>query len=451
MMPLWAVAAEPAASEAVARWPMVTLWALIGLLGLGIMGLRKGWDEMTGVAKGGRALGVLAVALAVFGGLYGLTETAPGAEPVEWIENYEEGQALAEEFDRPLMVDFTADWCVACHELDSEVFRQPEVRQRLEGEFIPVKIDYDARTEDSEWAIERFEVSGLPRVAFETVDGEFLRGPSFEGKVSIDDFHHRLDQALAGEGGATGGWLEDTLGERGLLILVLIVFGAGVLASLSPCIYPLIPVTIGILGAQKVSSRREGFIISLAYVGGIVVTYSLMGVVASMVGGVFGSVFQHTWLQAVIATLFVVLGLGLLGIYDLRVPSWLQKRAGQLGGQGHRGAFLMGIGAGVLAVPCVGPVVAGILVYVAQQGDVLLGWMLLTVFAMGMGLLFLGVGTFSSLLQRLPRAGGWMEGVKAIFGAIFIGVGLYYMRLVTPAIREVSDALWLWLGGLLGM
>ena len=446
MVPAVAVATGGAESEAVARWPLILASVGLGALGLMWLGVKQGWHELSAGGRVRRGLGVTAIALAIFGSLYGLTETPPGSEPVEWVESYEEGEELAREMGRPVMVDFMADWCVACHELDGEVFRHPEVRQRLESEFIPVKIDYDARTKDSERAIERFEVSGLPRVAFETPEGDFLRGPSFEGKVEIDDFHRRLDQALAGEDGSGGGWLEDTLGERGILALLLIVFGAGILASLSPCIYPLIPVTIGVLGAREASTRREGFVLSLAYVGGMVVTYSVLGVVASMVGGVFGSFFHHAWLQATIATVFVVLGLGCLGVYDLRLPGWVQKRLGQVGGKGYSGAFAMGLGAGILAVPCVGPVVAGILVYVAQQGDVVMGWSLLTVFAMGMGLLFLVVGTFSSLIQRLPRAGGWMEGVKAIFGAIFIGLGIYYLRLVTPMIGDGMDALWLALG-----
>ncbi len=431
--------------ESAARWPLVAASAAMGVVGLVVMGIRQGWSQMNRAGRVGRVVGVALFALGCFGALYALTEAPPGGQAVDWVETYEEGQERAEKTDRPLMVDFTADWCTACQELEAEEFEHPPIRERLEEEFVPVQIDYDEETADTEEAVQRFEVAGLPRVAFETPDGEFMRGVSFEGVVDIDEFDQRLDYVLAGEDADTGGWMDEALAGRGLLAVFLLVFGAGILASLSPCIYPLIPVTIGVLGAKEAQTRREGFVLSLSYVAGIVVMYSALGMVAALLGTVFGGFFQNLWFQGMIAAVFIVLGLGCLGVYDIRLPAGLQDRVSKTGGSGHGGAFAMGMGAGVLAVPCVGPVVAGILVYVADQGDVMLGWSLLTVFAVGMGLLFLVVGTFSSALQRLPRAGGWMEGVKAIFGAVFLGLGLYYLRLVVPWLREGTDLVWQWI------
>ena len=433
-------------SAPVARWPMVVGSLGLLLAGFSAMGFRRAWTEMNKIQRGGRIVGVALMALGIFGGLYGLTEVPPGGTAVEWVETYEEGRQIAEASDRPLVVDFTADWCAACQELDAEVFQHPEIRQRLETEFVPVKIDYDNQDADTAHAIERFRVSGLPRVAFETVEGDFLSGISFEGKIDVDDFDRRLDQALAGEDEEGMGWLEGLMHERGLLVLFLLVFGAGLLASLSPCVYPLIPITIGVLGAREATTRRQGFTLSLSYVGGIVVTYSALGIFAAIVGSVFGGFFQNIWVQVSIAAVFFLLALGCLGVYDFRMPGWLQKRAGMAGGKGHVGAFIMGLAAGVIAAPCIGPVVAGILVYVADQGDLLLGWSLLTAFAMGLGVLFLVLGTFSSLIHRLPRAGGWMEGVKALFGAIFLGLALYYLRLAVPLLGDLADSLWLLTG-----
>lgn len=430
-------------AEAVGRFPLILASLGVLLAGMAAMDLRKAWFELQGFRKVSRAIGVVLVSLGFYGTLYGLTEAPPGGTSIDWVESYEEGRALAEQLDRPLMVDFTADWCVACQELEAEVFQAREIRHRLETEFVAVKIDYDKGDEDTIAAIERFQVSGLPRVAFESAEGTFLRGVSFEGKVSLADFDERLDRVLAGDGEEGGGWLEGVLGERSLLGLFLLVFGAGVLASLSPCIYPLIPITIGVFGARQARSRREGFLLSLSYVGGIVVTYSLLGLTAAMLGTVFGGFLQNVWLQALIAAVFVFLGLASLGVFEFRLPGGIQKRFSEIGGVGRGGAFLMGLAAGVIAAPCIGPVVAGILVYVAEQGDVLLGWSLLTVFAIGMGLLFLVLGTFSSLLHRIPRAGGWMEGVKALFGAVFLGLGLYYARLAIPLIGEVTDLIWM--------
>ena len=427
-----------------ARWPMVLASCGLAMVGLAVMEVRSAWFEMDLRKKVGRVVGVAMLALGFFGAMYALTEVPPGDESLQWVESYEEGRQIAEATNRPLMVDFTADWCVACQELEAEVFLDPHIRQRLETEFVAVKLDYDNADGDTQTAIHRFEVSGLPRVAFETPDGAFLRGASFEGKVGVDDFEERLDSVLAGDGyGDAEGWLEATLGERGIWALFLLVFGAGILSSLSPCIYPLIPITIGVFGARQAATRREGFFLSLSYVAGIVVTYSLLGLVAALLGTVFGGFLQNVWLLGFIALTFIILGLGCLGVYDFRLPGPLQKRFSEIGGVGHLGAFAMGLAAGVIAAPCIGPVVAGILVYVAQQGDILLGWSLLTVFAVGMGLLFLVLGTFSSLIHRLPRAGGWMEGIKAVFGAVFLGLGLYYLRLVTPRIGEWTDTIWL--------
>ena len=440
--------ATDAASGEATRRSLVAAAGLLCVAGLAAMGVRRAWSEMDVWRRVGRIGGVAMLGLGFFAGLYGLTEVPPGGQEVDWVESYQAGLERADETERPLVVDFTADWCTACQELDAEVFQHPEIKPRLEQQFVPVKIDYDEATEDTRRAVERFEVSGLPRVAFETSDGEFLRGVSFEGKVDVDDFDARLDQARSGEDEDVGGWLEQALGDRGIIAIVLLVFGAGILASLSPCIYPLIPVTIGVLGARDASTRREGLLLSTSYVGGMVVMYSVLGMVAAMLGTVFGGFFQNLWFQAVIATVFIVLGLGCLGVYDIRLPASIQKRVRESGGSGHAGAVVMGLGAGVLAVPCVGPVVAGILVYVADRGEVLIGGGLLTVFAIGMGLLFLVVGTFSSLIQQLPRAGGWMEGVKAIFGAVFLGLGLYYLRLVVPVIAEWTDEVWLILSAL---
>ncbi len=431
-----------------ARAPLVLTSAGLVLFGLVLLGVRRAETQKSAFQKLRGALGVALMALGFFGGLYGLTEAPPGGQTVDWVTSYEEGRQIAEATDRPLMIDFTADWCTACQELEAEVFSHPEVRPRLEDEFVAVKIDYDDQvdSEDAAYAVSRFQVVGLPRVAFETVDGTFLEGPSFDGKVDVDEFHLRLDRALAGEEEEGGGWVETTLGERGWWVLLLLVFGAGVLASLTPCVYPLIPITIGVLGAREASTRREGFLLSLSYVGGIVATYSVLGVVAASVGGVFGGFLQNLWLQAAIALLFVVLALGCLGVYSFQLPEGLQKRLHEVGGAGHGGAFAMGLVAGLIAAPCVGPVVAGILLYVAEQGDLVLGWLLLTVFAVGMGLLFLVLGTFSSLLHRLPRSGGWMEAVKMVFGAVFLGLALYYLRLAVPAIGDGMDWFWLVIG-----
>ncbi|RAL23496.1 hypothetical protein DL240_04865 [Lujinxingia litoralis] len=429
--------------EPAPRWPMLLAGVVLVAGGLALMTLRGAWFELSSRAKLWRVVGVLLAGVGFYGVLFGATEPPPGGERVVWMSSYTEARELAQERGVPLMIDFTADWCLACGELEREVFEHPSVRQRLEQEIVALKIDYDAGDAETIAAIERFEVSGLPRVAFEGADGTYLRGASFEGKLSVDEFLARLDAALEGQDAQSEGWLQSTLDERGLWAVFLLVFGAGILSSFAPCVYPLIPITIGVFGARQAASRREAFLLSLTYVSGIVLTYSALGVIAASLGTVFGGFLQHPMVQLGIAGLFVALGLGTLGAWDMRLPGGLQTRLGQAGGAGFAGAFVMGLVAGAIAAPCIGPVVAGILVYVAQQGDLVLGWSLLSAFALGLGLLFLVLGTFSGLIQKLPRAGGWMEGSKAVFSAVFFGLAIFYARLALPVLVIASERVWL--------
>ncbi|TXD37548.1 DUF255 domain-containing protein [Lujinxingia vulgaris] len=424
------------------RWPMLAAGGLLVVAGMALMTLRRAWFELSSRAKVWRVIGVTLAGVGFYALTFGVTEPPPGGERVGWITSYSEAQALARAQNRPIVLDFTADWCLACGEMEREVFEHPQVRQRLEEEFVTLKLDYEAGDAETIAAIQRFEVSGLPRIAFESPDGEFLRGPSFEGKLGVEEFNERLDAAIEGRDAGSEGWLSDALKERGLWAVFMLVFGAGVLSSFAPCVYPLIPITIGVFGARQAATRREAFLLSLTYVFGIVVTYSVLGVMAASLGTVFGGFLQHPGVQLGIALLFVVLGLGTLGAWDMRLPGGLQTRLSQAGGAGFGGAFVMGLVAGAIAAPCIGPVVAGILVYVAQQGDVLLGWSLLSIFALGLGLLFLVLGTFSGLIQRLPRAGGWMEGSKAVFSAVFFGLALFYARLALPVLVTQTERIW---------
>jgi thiol:disulfide interchange protein len=434
-----------------ARWPLLATGGLTVVAGLLAMGLRHSWSHLSLRLRVLRGLGVVLASAGVFLSMFALTEAPPlpqGVEKIQWWTDLEEAERVARELGRPVMVDFTASWCTACQELEAEVFYHPLVRPRLEQEFIAVKIDFDRAMETNEAVLERFDVQGLPTVAFVLASGEFLRGPSFEGKVGVDDFLSRLDAVHSGAAIDQGarGRLESMLAEGSLVSLLLLVFLAGVLSSLTPCVYPLIPITISVFGARQADTRWQSFTLSLTYVSGIAITYAIMGLVAASVGSVFGAVLQSPLVLLGVALLFFLLGLSSLGVMDFRLPGNLQTRLSQTGGAGYAGALIMGLVAGIIAAPCVGPIVAGILLYVAQQQDLLLGSVLLMVFAFGMGMLFLALGTFSSLIHRLPRAGGWMEGIKAVFGVVFIGLALYYLRFVVPALRQGADAIWSLLG-----
>jgi thiol:disulfide interchange protein DsbD len=207
-------------------------------------------------------------------------------------------------------------------------------------------------------------------------------------------------------------------------------------------VYPLIPITISVFGARGASSRRRSFALSLTYVLGIAVTYTALGLIAASFGTVFGGIMQNVWVLVGLAAVFVLLGLASLGAIELALPSELQTRLSETGGAGYGGALSMGLVAGLIAAPCVGPIVAGILVYVAQQGSLWLGGLLLFDFAMGLGVLFVVLGTFSGLIHSLPKSGAWMDGVKAVFAMIFFGIALYYLQFAVDPLTALADGIW---------
>jgi thiol:disulfide interchange protein len=410
---------------------------------------RLHWDELSAAAKAGRGAALASAGVGVALVVFAATQAPPllGESPLVWEEGAAAARARAAREGKPLMVDFSAEWCAACHELEAEVFNDPEVAERLGREFVLLKVDFDDPSDEAVGLVVEYEVSGLPRVAFSSPGGEYLKGPSFDGKLSKAEFEGKMDAALAGEG-AGGDALGRALGEGRWWWAMALAFVAGLLASLTPCVYPLIPITISVFGAAGAESRAQAFGLSATYVLGIVVTYSTLGVGAAWFGGVFGAAMNSAWVTAGIALLFLVLGVGSMEVVQLSLPGGLQAKLSQRGGAGWVGAFVMGLVAGVIAAPCVGPVVAGVLLYVAKTQDVALGWALMASFALGMGMLFLVLGTFSGLLGKLPRSGAWMGAVKAVFAAVFFGMALYYARLFAEPLGAGADALWVVLGAL---
>lgn len=438
-------AASEGAVAPMRAWPLVLCGVMMALAGLGLARIWRSNHALSRLMRLWRGAGVALASVGGFLVMMGLTQAppAPPGQEVPWRLDWDQAQAEASARGVPLMVDFSADWCTACHELEAEVFRQPQVRDRLSREVIPVKIDLDEAGPRELALAQRFEVSGLPRVAFATAQGELMAGPSFEGKLDVAAFEARLGQALEGGAGEAGpSALDVALSEGGLAAALALVFLAGLLSSLTPCVYPLIPITISLFGARQARTRREGFALSVTYVAGIALTYAAMGVSAAMFGWVFGGLMQSPWVLTALAALFMLLGLSSLEVLPLRLPGDLQTRLSQRGGVGYVGAFSMGLVAGIIAAPCVGPIVAGVLVVVAQRQEVVLGGALLATFACGMGTLFVVLGTFSSLLGKLPRSGAWMEGVKVGFGAVFFAMALYYVRLTVSPLTEAT--MWLW-------
>lgn len=216
--------------------------------------------------------------------------------------------------------------------------------------------------------------------------------------------------------------------ERGYLLTFLFVFGVGVATCFTPCVYPLIPITITIFGARESKSKLQAFTLALTYVIGIAVMYSTLGFIAAKTGAVFGQFMSNPLVIGFIVIVFAAMGASMLGAFELQLPSSWTMKLTSMGGKGYGSAFFMGLVAGIIAAPCTGPVLVGILTYVATSGNTFLGVSLLMTYAFGLGLLFLVIGTFSGFISKLPKSGGWMENVKSVFGILLFAFALYYLK-----------------------
>src|SRR3990172_3444975 len=204
----------------------------------------------------------------------------------------------------------------------------------------------------------------------------------------------------------------------------------------TPCVYPMIPITVAVIGGQtsgeQTTARKplKAFFLSLIYVLGISIVYSALGVTAASTGALFGTALQSPWVIGFVVAVFVGLAMSMFGVYYLRVPSFISDRMGTGTRKGIIGVFVMGLVSGIVASPCIGPALASLLVYIASTGNKFLGFWMLFVFAWGLGVLLIVLGTFSGAIKAIPKSGVWMETVERIFGLLLIGAALYYLRLI---------------------
>lgn len=202
-------------------------------------------------------------------------------------------------------------------------------------------------------------------------------------------------------------------------------FYGGLLTSLTPCIYPLIPITLSVFGANQDASRARSFILALSYVLGIAVTYTGLGMVSATTGVLFGSLLSKPIFVFVITSFLLLLALFTLDALKFGALSRLQNAASRVGGKGPRGAFLMGTASGFVAAPCAGPLLVVILGVAAAQQNAAWGAALLFSYALGMGMIFLLLGLFPGFLRKLPRSGEWLHGVKFLMAVLVLMVALF--------------------------
>lgn len=240
-----------------------------------------------------------------------------------------------------------------------------------------------------------------------------------------------LSYSALSEEPADDDFISSTFEGSGLLLGLIFVFLGGLALNLTPCVYPLIPITIGYFGGQSEGSTGKLFMMGLLFLIGMAVTYSVIGVITALTGSVFGALLQSPVVIIGIVLIFLVLSLSMFGVYEFKLPdSWVQKAGGAK--QGYYGAFFMGLTMGIVAAPCIGPFVIGLVTYVAAKADPFFGFLLFFVLAVGLGFPYLFLAVFSGKIKNLPRAGEWMDAVKHIFGFILIGMAIYFLLPLLP-------------------
>jgi thiol:disulfide interchange protein DsbD len=217
----------------------------------------------------------------------------------------------------------------------------------------------------------------------------------------------------------------------GFWLMLVGVFLGGLALNLTPCIYPLIPITISYFGGRRRQNRRRVFIDGILYISGLAFTNSILGLIASLSGGMLGSILQEPIVLLVVAGILVSLALSFFGFWELRLPSGLTNLASK-NFSGYFGTFFMGLTLGVLAAPCLGPFILGLLTYVGQKGDPFLGFLYFFVLSIGLGLPLMVLALFSSTLEKLPMSGQWMVWVRKALGWVLVGMASYFLKPLVP-------------------
>ena len=252
------------------------------------------------------------------------------------------------------------------------------------------------------------------------------------------------EEALTGEAAGLAASFDESL-----LLTFAGIFLIGLALNLTPCVYPMLAITVSIFGQQGESRSGPVFLRPLVYVLGISTMYSILGLFAALTGGLFGSILQSPVVLLLVSLLFFVLSLSMFGFYELQMPSSLLSRLGGQRSASLFGTWLSGLFVGIFAAPCVGPPVIGLLTLVGHRGEPLFGFLVFFVLSLGLGFPYLILGTFTGLLQKLPRSGAWMNWVKKLLGIVLVAVGCFYLSLAAePSLTFILIPLTMLLGGI---
>jgi thiol:disulfide interchange protein DsbD len=217
-----------------------------------------------------------------------------------------------------------------------------------------------------------------------------------------------------------------------MILTLLGIFAGGIALNLTPCVYPLIPITVSYFGSKTGPGQGRLYLHGACYIGGLAVTNSILGVTAALTGGLMGAMLQNPVVLSSIAAILIFFATSLFGLWELRLPYRL-TRAASKSYTGYFGSLFMGITLGVVAAPCIGPFVLGLLTWVAGMGNPWLGFLIFFTLSLGLGLPLFFLAMFSGKLDKLPRSGEWMVWIRKLMGWVLVGMAAYFIRPLLPS------------------
>ena len=225
----------------------------------------------------------------------------------------------------------------------------------------------------------------------------------------------------------------DAFVERfGYIIAFIAMYLLGLGLTLTPCVYPIIPITIGYFGSQSAGKVSRQFIMAVIFGVGIAISYAAVGTIAALSGSLMGAALQSPIVLIGLAVLCFVMGLNAFGVFEIVLPGWLMNLAGGGSRRGYAGAAVMGLTMGIAAAPCLAAFIVSLLAFVGQKGDPVLGFSMFFILGLGLATPFIALGTFSGLISKVPKSGGWMVYAKKVMGALLFGATLYFLNPVLP-------------------
>jgi thioredoxin:protein disulfide reductase len=257
---------------------------------------------------------------------------------------------------------------------------------------------------------------------------EIVAASERTNQINDDAFSSYTNQGIAPTAAARSD-IGQMFEEKGSLVAFLAIFAIGLALNLTPCVYPMMSVTVSLFGGQSETNTGRVFLKAVTYVLGIATMYTVLGVSAALSGTLFGSWLQSPWVLGGIGVLLLGLSLSSFGLYQIQMPYWLTSKLGGTTGTGLISLYLSGLVVGVFAAPCIGPPVIALLTLVSSKADPVFGFWVFFTLSLGLGFPYLILGTFSGMIKKIPRSGAWLVWVERIFGVILSAAGLFYLSL----------------------